>query len=217
MPLRLRAMRTLKVASERQYVYSFIPLNLPMPAVDQSFDRLRIDGRAGGARNHQRRPAEEELVDPVPGAVLGQLPQIEHLAHVKAHGRDHHPMPGLVHLLGLVWPHLDAPGVRTHASHLLVMQPIAALEFEARGVAAGIASPLATLAAGFHLPGADDDEIAFADRNLLRLGAGIEVIVGNALAIPQAIDSLEAGDIEQYAAADQLVLGVLDAKLAETV
>src|SRR6516165_3339131 len=66
------------------------------------FDCLRVDRRAGGARDHQRRAAEEEFVDCVGGAILGELSQVEHLAHVQAHGRNHHPMPGLVDVLGLV-------------------------------------------------------------------------------------------------------------------
>ena len=115
-----------------------------------------IDGRAGAAGNDQRRAAEEELVDLVLGAVLGQLLQIEHLAHVEAHGRDHHPVPGLVDVRGLVGPHLHAPGVGAHAGHLLLVQPVAALELEARRIAAGIAAPLAALVAGLHLAGAHD-------------------------------------------------------------
>src|SRR5262245_22738380 len=41
-------------------------------------DGLRVDGRAGGAGDHQRRAAEEELVNLVGGAVVGQLFQVEH-------------------------------------------------------------------------------------------------------------------------------------------
>src|SRR2546430_203302 len=41
------------------------------------FDRLRIDRASRSARDDQRRAAEEELVDLVPGAVLGELLEIE--------------------------------------------------------------------------------------------------------------------------------------------
>src|SRR5208282_6733257 len=72
-------------------------------------DRLRIERRAGAAGDDQRRAAKEKLVDAVVGAILGQLLDVEHLAHGEPHGRDHHPVPGLVDFLGLVRPHLDAP------------------------------------------------------------------------------------------------------------
>ena len=53
--------------------------------------------------------------------------------------------------------------------------------------------------------------------HLLRCGAGIEIVVGDALAVLERVDALEARDVEQHAAAHQLVLGVLDAELGEPV
>src|SRR5262244_765620 len=106
-----------------------------------SLDRLRVDRRAGAAGDDERRPAEEELVDAVPLAVLGQLLEIEDLAHAQPHGRDHHPVPWLVRLGGLVRPHLDAPGVRADRRDLLVLAPVAILELHAGRVAARVAAP----------------------------------------------------------------------------
>ena len=60
-------------------------------------------------------------------------------------------------------------------------------------------------------------EIGLADLDLLRGGAGVEVVVGDALAVFQRVDLLPAGDVEQHAAAHQLVLGVLDAELAHPI
>src|ERR1051325_6616807 len=119
------------------------------------FNSLRVDRRAGAAGDDQRRAAEEELVGAVVGAVLGQLLEIEDLAHAQAHGRDHHPVPRLVRLGGLVRPHLHAPGVGADRRNLLVLAPVAVLELDARRVAAGIAAPLLLLQAALHLPGAD--------------------------------------------------------------
>src|SRR5215467_1679359 len=116
-----------------------------------SLDRLRIDRRAGGPGDHQRRAAEEELVDAVAGAVLGKLFQVEHLPHGEPHGGDHHPMPRLVRLPGLVRTHLDAPGVGADGGDLLVLAPVAVLELHARRVAARVAAPLAFLEAALHL------------------------------------------------------------------
>src|SRR5205823_1889739 len=132
--------------------------------------RLRIDRRAGAAGDYERRPAKEKLVDAVLGAVRRELLEIEDLAHAQAHGRDHHPVPGLIRLGGLVRPHLDAPGVGADGGDLLVLAPVAVLELHARRVAAGIAAPLLLLQAAFHLPGADEDEVAASDRDVLVLG-----------------------------------------------
>src|SRR5882724_3720981 len=106
-----------------------------------SLDRLRVDRRASAAGDEERRAAEEELVDAVPGAVLGQLLEIEDLAHTQAHRRDHHPVPRLVRLFGLVRAYFDAPGVGADRGHLLVLAPVAVFEFDAGRVAAGVAAP----------------------------------------------------------------------------
>ncbi len=160
----------------------------------------------------QRRAAEEEFVDAVLGAVLGQLLEIENLAHAQAHGRDHHPVPGLVGLGGFVRPHLDAPGIGADGGELLVLAPIAVLELDAGGVAAGITAPLLLGLAALHLAGAHEDEIAASDRHVLVLGAFVELVVGNALAVLHPFHAAEARDVEQHAAPDHLVLGILDAE-----
>src|SRR5215468_10275718 len=90
------------------------------------------DGPPRPARNDQWGATEKEFVDLVAGAILGQLFEVEHLAHVETHGGDDHPMPGLVDILGLVGPHLHAPGVGTHPRHLPVIEPVATLELETR-------------------------------------------------------------------------------------
>src|SRR5712671_2842566 len=185
------------------------------PAV--SLYRLRIDRRAGAAADDQRRAAEEELVDAVLFAVLGELLEVEDLAHAQPHGRDHHPMPGLVCFRGLVRPHLDAPGVGADRRDLLVLAPVAVLELDPGRVAARIAAPDAFLEAAFHLPGPDDDEVAVPDVDILRLGAFVEFGVGNAFAILEPWHAAKAGDVEQHAAPDHLVLGMLDPEHVEAL
>ena len=98
-----------------------------------------------------------------------------------------------------------------------VLTPVAVLEFHTRRIAAGIAAPFFLRKAALHLAGAHDDEIAAADLDVLRLGAGVEFVVGNAVAVGQPVHALEARDVEQHAAADHLALGVFDAELAETI
>src|SRR5689334_21823124 len=177
-----------------------------------SLDRLRVDRRARSARDNQRRPAEEEFVDAILIAILGELLEIEYLTHAEAHGRDHDPVPGLVGLFGLVRTHLDAPGVGADRRDLLFLAPVAVLEFDARRVAAGVATPVLLSVAAFHLSGADEDKIAAADGHILLLGTLIKLIVRNALAVLHPLHAAEARDIEQHAAADHLVLGMLDAE-----
>src|SRR5690606_13785142 len=108
--------------------------------------------------------------------------------------------------------HLHAPGVGADRGDLLVLAPVAILEFHAGRVAAGIAAPFAFRQAAFHLAGADDDEIALADFDILILGALVEFVVGNAFAVLEPVDPAMARDVEQHAAADHLALGMLDAK-----
>src|SRR5499427_857377 len=177
-----------------------------------SLDRLRIDRRAGAAGDDQRRPAEEEFVDAVPGAILRQILEIKDFAHAQSHGRNHHPVPGLVRFRGLVRPHLDAPGIRADGGDLFVLAPVAILEPDAGRVAAGVAAPFLLLEAALHLSGANDDEVAAADLDLLLLGAPVELVVGNAFAVLEPVDAAETRDVEQHAAPHHLVLGMLDAQ-----
>src|SRR5262245_21650819 len=54
-------------------------------------DCLRVDRRSGGAGDDQRRAAEEEFVDAVALAVLGELVEIEDVAHAADDWCEHHP------------------------------------------------------------------------------------------------------------------------------
>src|SRR5947209_1720779 len=107
-----------------------------------SFDRLRVDRAPRSAGDDQRRAAEEELVDLVLRAILGELLEIENLAHAEAHRRDHHPVPRLVRVLGFVRAHLAAPGVGDDRGDLVLMAPVAVLELHARRVPARVAAPV---------------------------------------------------------------------------
>src|SRR5499426_1434260 len=172
-----------------------------------SLDRLGVDRGAGATGDDERRTAEEELVDAVLVAVLGQLLEIEDFAHAQAHRRDHHPVPGLVRLGGLVRPHLDAPGVGADRGDLFLLAPVAVLELDAGRIAAGIATPFLLLQATLHLAGADDDEVAASDGDVLVLGALVELVIGDAFAVLQPVDAAEAGDVEQHAAPHHLAPG----------
>src|SRR5215831_12993714 len=175
-----------------------------------SLDRLRIDWRAGAAGDDERRSAEEEFVDAVVGAVLRQILEIEDFAHAQPHGGNDHPVPGLVRFRGLVRPHLDAPGIRADGGELFLLAPVAVLELDAGRVAAGVAAPFFLAEAALHLAGANDDEVAAADLDLLLLGASVELVVGNAFAVLEPVDAAETRDVEQHAAPHHLVLGMLD-------
>src|SRR2546422_543779 len=81
------------------------------PRSARSFDRERVDRRADGAGERQRRRHEEELEDAVPRAVFGQLVEREDLADQHAHVGDEDLVHGLVAVGNLVGPHLHAPRV----------------------------------------------------------------------------------------------------------
>src|SRR5215469_5103172 len=121
-------------------------------------------------------------------------------------------MPRLVGFLGFVGPNLDTPGIRADRGDLLLLAPIAIFKFHTRCVATRIAAPVLFSAAALHLAGADNDEIAAADRDILVLGAFVEFVVGNALAIGHPLDAAITRDVEQHAAPNHFALGMLDAE-----
>jgi hypothetical protein len=67
------------------------------------------------------------------------------------------------------------------------------------------------------LSGTQDDEVAAPDLDVLLLGALVELVVGDGVAILQPIDAAKPRHVEQDAAADHLAPGMLDAELAEAV
>src|SRR3954470_12661600 len=91
-------------------------------------DGLRVDRRAGTARQVQRRRGEKEFVDLVAVAILGEFLQIEDLPHRNADRGDHHPVPWLVGVPGLVRTHLASPGIRTDRRNVLFADPVTRLE-----------------------------------------------------------------------------------------
>src|SRR6516162_3597083 len=162
-----------------------LPFFLPFPFGERviSFNRLRIDRRAGAAGDDERRTAKEELIDAVVGAIVGEFLEIENFAHAKAHGRYHDPVPRLVGFLGFVGTNLDTPGIGADRGNLFVLAPITVFKLHAGRVAAGVAAPVLFGETTLHLSSADDDEIAATDRDILVFGAFVELVIGNALAV----------------------------------
>src|SRR3954469_4780540 len=141
-----------------------------------SFGGESVVGRADCAGDRDRGRDEHELVDAVLGAVLGELGDVENLAHGHTHDRNRDPVPGLVDArLGFVRPHLAAPGVGGERGELGALDPGERLEGEARSVAAGIAVPAPGLELRLHLAGAHDDEITAAQLDLLDRGSFIQI------------------------------------------
>src|SRR6185312_6255023 len=172
------------------------------------------DRRADRAGDRDRGRDEQELVDLVGGAVVRQFLQLEDLAHGHAHDRDRDPVPGLVDAgLALVRPHLAAPGVAGERRQFGLLDEVECLEREAGGIAARIAVPTAGLLAALHHAGAHDDIVAAFERDVLLLRAREQIVIGDAVAVLKRLDAFVAGDVEQHAAADHLVLGLLDAAL----
>src|SRR5512139_1909001 len=143
------------------------------------FYRLRVDRRTCTAGDDQRRAAEEEFIDAVLLAILGEFLEIENLAHAQAHRRNHDPVPWLVGFRGFVRAYFNAPGVGADRRDLLFLTPVAILELDAGRVAASIATPVLFSQAVFHLAGAHDHKVTAPDGDVLLLGAHVEFVVGN--------------------------------------
>src|SRR6516164_474997 len=190
---------------------------ITLSPVTVSLNRLRIDRRAGTASDDERRAAKEEFIDAVVGAIVGEFLQIKDFAHAKPHRWDDDPVPRLVGLLGLIWANFDPPGIGADRGDFFFLAPVAVFEFHAGRVAAGIAAPVLFGETTLHLAGADDDEIAAADRDILILGAFVEFIIGNALAVGHPFDAAVARDVDEHAAPDHFVFGMLDAKNVQTL
>src|SRR5215813_13390327 len=181
-------------------------------------DRQWIHRAPDRAGDRDRGCDEHEHVDLVGRAVVGELLEIEDLAHGHAHDRDGDPVPRLIDAgLGLVGAHLAAPRIRRERGELDPLDPFQCLEREAGRVAARIAVPAARLLAALHLPGAHDHVVAALHRDALLLRGLVEVRAGDAVAVLERVDALVARDVEQHAAADHLVLGLLDAALLRAV
>src|ERR1700691_2724002 len=176
------------------------------------FVRWGLERRTGPASDDERRAAKEELINPVSRAIFRQFLEVKHLAHGETHGRDHHPMPRLVDFHGLVRPYLDAPSVGADRGDFLVLAPIAILEFDPGRIAARVGAPLLLMKTALHLPGAQDDEITAPDFDILLLGAFVEFVVADRLAILEPRHAAEARNVEQHAATDHFVSSMLDAE-----
>src|SRR5262249_60885421 len=107
---------------------------------------------------------------------------------------------GSVRLRRVVRSHLYAPRVGANGRNFLVLAPIAILELDAGRVATRVAAPFLLLETALQLSGADDDEIAPADLDVLLLGATVEFVVGNTGAVLRPVRAAETRDIDQHTA-----------------
>src|SRR6476660_7844448 len=105
-------------------------------------------------------------------------------------------MPRLIGIFGFVRSYFHAPSVSANRGDLLFLAPVTIFEFHAGRVSASIAAPFALGQTAFHLSGADNDKIAFADLHILLLSAFIEFIIGNAFAILHPFHAAKARDVE---------------------
>ena len=111
-------------------------------------------------------------------------------------------------------PHLAAPGVARQRGELGALDPLQRLEREARRVAAGVAVPAAGGELGFHLAGAHDDVVAFLQLDFLCCAVWSRSSCScDGVPVGQDLHAERARHVEEHAAADHLVLGLLDAAL----
>src|SRR5262245_7618859 len=127
-------------------------------------------------------------------------------------------MPRLVDArFGLVEPYLAAPGVARERCKLGTVDPLQRLEGKPRRIVPGIAVPAASFELRFHLPGTHDDVVAALHLDALRLGSAIEISAGDSVAVLEDFLAESARHVEKYAAAQHLVLGLLDAAFLRAV
>src|SRR5262249_2878551 len=138
------------------------------PRSARSFDRQRVDRRANGARERQRRRDEEELEDAVPCAVFGQLVEREDLADQHAQVGDEVRGPRVVVVGTLVGPPLHAPRVGGEGGERTLVEPAGRREREPRRVPASVVAPATLLLAHRHLSGPDEQGIAGTDLHVVR-------------------------------------------------
>src|SRR5437879_4060812 len=155
---------------------------------------------------------EHELVDVVRRAVRGELGEVEDLAHRQAHDRDRDPVPGLVDArLGLVRPHLAAPGVGCDRGNLPAVDPLERLEREPRRIAARIAVPAAGGELRLHLPGAHDDVVAAPYFYIMKFCSFIQFGARDPMPIGQDVHAERPGHVEEHPSPDHPALRLLDA------
>src|SRR6478752_1036562 len=137
--------------------YCFVIVNVP----SLLFDRQRIDRRPHGAGNRYGRRHEQEFVDFVLLAIVGEFLQVKYLAHGHAHDWDRDPVPGLIDpLLAFVRPDFTAPRVACTRRQLRILDEIERLEREPRRIAARIAVPASRVLTSLHHASTHDDIVA---------------------------------------------------------
>src|SRR5215213_762653 len=147
-------------------------------------NRQRIDRRSDSARDRYCRRDEQKFVHGVGGAIVGQVLDLENLAHGHAHDRDRDPVPRLVDArFRFVRPHLAAPGVACERRQLGALHPLQGFERKTGRITTRITVPAAELLAALHLAGANDDVIAALQLYLLLACRAIEVIARDAVTI----------------------------------
>src|ERR1700680_1939530 len=133
-----------------------------------SLDGHRVDRRPHRAGDWQRRSAKQELVHPVLVAVAGQVLEIEDFAHGDPDHRNHDPVPGLVRLSAFVGAHFAAPGVEAYGCDLLLVDPFAGFEAQARRITRSVGAPVMLRETVFHLAGSNNNEVAAPYLDALR-------------------------------------------------
>src|SRR6266508_5033213 len=111
----------------------------------------------------------------------------------------------------LVGPDLGPPRIAGDPGDALVVEPRGGEEGEPRRVPGREGPPAPFPEPPSHVPRPDQDDVPGLHRHLLLGGAALEVLGVNRRARPQGVHALVARDVEEDAAADDLVLVVLDA------
>ena len=94
-------------------------------------------------------------------------------------------MPGLVCFICFIGAHLASPCICTDRSDVSFTDPMGGLKGQSRGIATGIARPIAFCQTAFLVTGAYNDKITLTNFDTLGRGTGRKIIIGNGISIFQ--------------------------------
>src|SRR6266849_11039062 len=164
-----------------------------------SLDGQGVEGRPDPPRHLERRGAEQDLPDPVAGAVGGQLVEGEHLAQRESHVADAEGMDGQGEGGVLEGDDLDRAGVAGDRRDLPRMQPLHARDAET-GHLPHVALAVAVTGEDGEVPGADEEDVAAPGAHALRALGGLQRVGTDHLAGAEPLHAARARQIEEHAA-----------------
>src|SRR5262249_22734805 len=167
------------------------------PAISR--DREWVQRGTDPAGDLEGWSGEEEVPDPVAGAVRRQRVEVEHLPEGEPHVADAERVDRQGEGRVLERDYLDRAGVGRHRGDLPGMEPWHALDAETRH-AAHVALAVAAVLEDGQMPGANEEHGSPAALVPGGPSCGVQLPGSDALSRSESLDAAGAGEIEQHAA-----------------